>query len=108
MFDRWRDPPGVKILVVRDQPVDVLTHLLWPEADRPMYLSPAPVRAHGLAVPSIAHGNLVAWVRRTSGTWLAVVNVEGRSHDGQSAVTMTLWCPRHAVRPAAAPRRASP
>jgi hypothetical protein len=99
VFDDWHDPPGVKILVTRDQPVEVMITQLWPEAGRAMFLSPAPIRAYGLYVPSIARGRLVAWMRRTSGTWLAVVNIDASSPDGRSTVTMTLWCPAHTVRP---------
>ncbi|SCX15316.1 MULTISPECIES: hypothetical protein [Mycobacteriaceae] len=97
MFDTWRNP---RTLILRDEPVEVLTNHVWPDALGAMSLAPADVRNHGLYVDAIARGRLLAWVRRSNGVWLAVVQIEGRSRDGQSSLTMTLWVLPNAVRPA--------
>jgi hypothetical protein len=96
VFDAWRDP---RMLVVRDEPVEVLTNNVWPDALGAMTQAPYEVRNRGLHVDSIAPGRLLAWVRRSNGVWLAAVQIEGRSRDGQSSLTMTLWVLPHAVRP---------
>lgn len=83
---------------LRDEPAKVLTQNLWPGLGETG--ASREVRAHGLHIDAVADGRLIAWVRRTTGMWLAVVEVEGRSADGRASVPMTLWCPRNAVRAA--------
>ncbi|TDZ82784.1 hypothetical protein DE4585_01576 [Mycobacteroides salmoniphilum] len=97
MFDSWKGPPGVEIYRPIDRPVVVLTHqvLLGETGSRQMTLSPTPARRHGLVVESLHAGRQLAWVRRNTGGWLALVTIEARTADGLNSLTMDLWLQRH-------------
>lgn len=81
--------------------MQVNIHIVWPHGERgnTNSLAPLAVRQHGSHIDTLAEGRLVAWVRRSSGAWLAVVEVPASSASGQSSVTLTLWVPPNAVKP---------
>lgn len=96
MFDHW-DSCVVRL---RDEPVHVDIHKMWPYlAGQSVSLAPRDARRHGLRIDTFQPGRLVAWVRQTSGAWLAVVESTAHSGDGTAEVPMTLWTPAQAVRP---------
>ena len=39
----------------------------------------------------------IAWIRRSDGGWLAVVEMPARSANGRSRLAMQLWLPPEAV-----------
>lgn len=93
MFDSWH-PSVVRL---RDEPVRIDFHKLWPGLDSSGF-APLEVRRRGLKLDALHPGRLVAWVRQSHGGWLAVVKTEARSADGSAVVPMTLWTPASAVR----------
>ena len=51
------------------------------------------VRGFGLRLEPRMSGTQRAWVRRSDGGWISVVDVAAASGNGQSRVNMTLWLP---------------
>ena len=86
MFDN-RDPAVVRS---RDDPVLIDTHKLWPVS-----CSPSACSARR-GIPPWPPGGVDT--RRTSGGWLAVVEIEAHSGDGSAAMAATLLVPAGAVR----------
>ncbi len=42
-------------------------------------------------------GTQRAWLRRSDGSWIAVVDVQAASGNGHSQVSMTLWLPPEVI-----------
>lgn len=61
------------------------------------------VRSGGLLVEPRMPGHLIAWVRRSDGGWVAVVELEVSSANRRSRATATLWLPSGDVSPADEP-----
>ncbi|MGV0628580.1 hypothetical protein [Mycobacteroides chelonae] len=97
MFDTWENPPVGGIYRAVDRPVVVLTHqvLLGHTGSHQMTLSPPFARQHGLIIESLHPGRQLAWVRLSTGGWLALVTIEARTADGLNTLTMDLWLQRH-------------
>ncbi|WP_246241439.1 hypothetical protein [Mycolicibacterium madagascariense] len=57
------------------------------------------VRSEGLLVEPRMPGHLIAWLRRSDGSWIAVVEVELFSANRRSRTTATLWLPAGDVSP---------
>ena len=96
MFDSW----DRRVVHLRDESVLVDTLRMWPDlgtADS-VSLAPRDIRERGLRFEAFHPGRLVAWVRQTSGGWLAVVETTAHSGDGESSVPIVLWTPARAVR----------
>lgn len=53
-----------------------------------MSLSPLFARRHGLVIESLHSGRQLAWVRLSTGGWLALVTIEARTADGLNSLTM--------------------
>lgn len=88
-----------------DPPAPVLVDLrsVDPHAGRPAYRTVQPpslrVRASGLRLERDVEGYLLAWIRLADGQWRALVNVELRSANQQTILSMTLYVQPDAVRP---------
>lgn len=99
MFDDWVTVPGVEILWQLDRPVLVDTRKVWPTAHMP-FRPPTPrVQQHGANIKPRVEGRQVAWLRRNSGEYLALVVIAVRSADGASRMLMPLWVQCDAFRP---------
>lgn len=96
MFELWANSDGGIYRAV-DRPVVVLTHqvLLGHTGSHQMTLSPPFARQHGLIIESLHPGRQLAWVRLSTGGWLALVTIEARTADGLNTLTMDLWLQRH-------------
>lgn len=57
------------------------------------------VRSGGLCIKPRMPGHLIAWLRRSDGGWVAVVELEVCSANERSRVTATLWVPASDVSP---------
>lgn len=97
MFESWVNAPGGEIYRPIDRPVLVLTHqvLAGDAGSHQMSLSPLFARRHGLVIESLHSGRQLAWVRLSTGGWLALVTIEARTADGLNSLTMDLWLQRH-------------
>lgn len=97
MFDFWENPPEGGTYLAVDRPVVVLSHqvLLGDTGSHQMALSPPFARQHGLIIESLHPGHQLAWVRLSTGGWLALVTIEARTADGLNTLTMDLWLQRH-------------
>ncbi|CAM01439.1 hypothetical protein [Saccharopolyspora erythraea] len=66
-------------------------------------LYPRPERARpfpeGWDVQAVVPGDLLAWRRTTTGTWIAEVQYRIRRGDDSEGVRHTAWIPAEAVRP---------
>lgn len=99
MFDSWVNPPGVEICRRVDRPVQMFGTGLWCRPGQSsLSLAPGDVRAHGLKIGAFHPGQQVAWVRLSSGGWLAVVRVELSTADGSNTVDTALWLQPHQLR----------
>ena len=59
------------------------------------------VRSGGLFIEPRMPGQLIAWLRRSDGSWVAVVELELSSANRCSRATATLWLPGGDVSPVA-------
>ncbi|MGH3956498.1 MAG: hypothetical protein ACRDTI_20930 [Mycobacterium sp.] len=99
MFDDWGESPDGKILRRVDRPVVVFTNQVWPlPGSNSVSLAPPEAKRRGLQIRSMQPGRQVAWVRQSTGEWLACVLADVSTADGQSKVTMQLWLQRHMFR----------
>ena len=57
------------------------------------------VRSGGLFIEPRIPGHLVAWLRRSDGSWVGVVEHELSSANQRSRVAATLWVPAGDVSP---------
>lgn len=106
MFDDWvPDSSGGLTLfrVERDVQIDMWRVVPPTRFDKfrsdqvPMWL-----KCGGLQIEPVMRGRQLAWVRRTTGGWLAVCEVVACSPNGRSHLTMQLWLPPdvvHAIAP---------
>ncbi|MEU9807020.1 hypothetical protein [Mycobacterium sp. NPDC050853] len=97
MFDHWENPSEIEIYRPVDRPVVVHTHqvFLGDVGSHQMNLGPPSAQKHGLVIESLHAGRQLAWVRRSTGEWLALVVVEVATADGLNNLTMQLWLQRH-------------
>ncbi|WP_235718646.1 MULTISPECIES: hypothetical protein [Mycolicibacterium] len=58
------------------------------------------VRSGGVFIEPRMPGRLIAWLRRSDGSWVAVVELELSSANQRSRATATLWLPAGDVSPA--------
>ena len=56
------------------------------------------IKAGGLHLDYEMPGRQLAWVRRSDGSWIAVVELTAQSGNQRSSLTATLWLPPGAVR----------
>lgn len=92
MFDNW--PPellGYRTLHHVDRPVWINTARAFPPGPLRRDQIPMWTKAGGLHLEPWMPARQTAWLLRDDGTWLAVVELEARSGNGKSAVTMQLW-----------------
>ncbi|MCT7371959.1 hypothetical protein [Mycolicibacterium llatzerense] len=104
MFDEWvaNSPGGYPTLFEVSRAVEVDMWKVMPpnrfdefRSDRvPMWL-----KCDGLSIEPTMRGRLVAWVRKTTGGWVCVVEVPACSANGKSRLTMQLWLPPDVVHP---------
>ncbi|AWG62842.1 hypothetical protein [Mycobacteroides abscessus] len=80
-----------------DRAVVVLANqvLLGDIGSHQMTLSPRCAREHGQTIQSLHLGRQLAWVRLSTGDWLALVVIEAHTADAVNSLTMTLWLQRH-------------
>lgn len=60
---------------------------------------PPSVRSGGLFIEPRMPGYLIAWLRRSDGGWVAVVELEVSSPNQRSRATATLWLPAGEISP---------
>lgn len=92
VFERWSSNPRFPTLKKLYRTVYVDMHQALPGSVggfvRNRNLS---VRAEGLRLEAWMRGHQIAWIRTHDLHWIAVVQVEARSENEMSSVTMTLW-----------------
>ncbi|SIM00478.1 Uncharacterised protein [Mycobacteroides abscessus subsp. abscessus] len=100
VFDNWECSPEGGVYHPTDRPVVVHTHsvFLAEIGGHQMSLSPPFARQHGLVIESLHAGRQLAWVRLSTGAWLALVTIEAQTADGLNSLTMDLWLQRHQFR----------
>jgi len=98
MFEQWRQSDQYRTLCPVDRPVMIDTNKALP-AGRARRADELPLwlKSGGLSLEPWMPGQQVAWVRRATGGWLAVVLMEAGSANGQSRVTMQLWLDPEAI-----------
>jgi len=93
MFDQWRISDEYPTLFLLSRPVWVDTARVLPGSGIRQDELPLWVRAGGLRLEPRVSGTQRAWVRRSDGGWISVVDVAAASGNGQSRLNMTLWLP---------------
>ncbi|WP_232076849.1 hypothetical protein [Mycobacterium gallinarum] len=81
------------------RPVWVHTGRALPASGARMDELPLWVRSGGLLIEPRMLGRLVAWLRRSDGGWVAVVEVDVSSPNRRSCATATMWLPAGDVSP---------
>lgn len=79
-----------------DRPVTVNTSWPPPSGARRDELAMW-IKASGLHLDHEMQARQLAWVRRSDGLWLAVVELTAHSSNARSSVTATLWLPPGAI-----------
>lgn len=97
MFESWRNAPDYPTLFPVNRPVMVDTTLVLPPNTVRRDELPLWVKSFGLQLNPQLPGIQRAWVRRSDGAWVAVVEVEAASGNGHSKMNATLWLPPTAV-----------
>jgi hypothetical protein len=97
MFDEWRLSDEYPTLFLLSRPVWVDTARVLPASGIRQDELPLWVRASGLRLEPRMAGTQRAWVRRSDGGWISVVDVAAASGNGQSRVDMTLWLPPEVI-----------
>ncbi|MFZ2241677.1 MAG: hypothetical protein WAV90_19345 [Gordonia amarae] len=91
MFDNWVGDPTYSTLVRMDREVAVFAAQALPcSVSAPADTLPLWVRAGGLRIEAHMAARQVAWVRRATGGWLAVVLMPAASDNGRLRVTLPL------------------
>ncbi len=97
MFDTWENIDGYRTLFPCDRPVIVNTSWLPTSGTRRDKLAMW-IKSSGLQLDHEMPARQTAWVRRSDGSWLAVVELTAHSSNGRSSLTATLWLPPEAIR----------
>lgn len=91
MFDSWVSDPDWPTLVKQDRPVAVYADQALPSsANTPADELPLWVKAGGLRVEAHMLARQVAWIRRASGGWIAVVLMPAASSNNRLRLTLPL------------------
>ncbi len=99
MFDDWQRSSEYPTLFPVSRPVWVNTARPLPGSGARMDEVPLWVRSGGLFIEPRMPGQLTAWLRRSDGSWVAVVELELSSANRRSRATATLWLPAGDVSP---------
>ena len=92
MFDKWvRELLGYRTLHYVDRQVWVSTARAFPPAGTRRDKLPLWQKAGGLALEPWMPARQLAWLLRSDGTWLAFVELEARSGNNKSGLSMQLW-----------------
>lgn len=91
MFDIWMGDPSYPTLVPVDREVAVYASEALPcSVATPADQLPLWVKAGGLRIEAHMVARQVAWVKRASGGWLAVVLMPAASSNGRLRLTLPL------------------
>lgn len=92
MFGNWaRELLGYRTLHHVDRPVWINTARAFPRGRLRRDQIPMWTKAGGLHLEPWMPARQTAWLLRDDGTWLAVIELEARSGNNKSSVTMHLW-----------------
>lgn len=92
MFDNWeRELLGYRTLHHVDRPVWINIARAFPPAGTRSDQLPLWQKAGGLALEPWMPARQLAWLLRSDGTWLALVELEARSGNNKSRLSMQLW-----------------
>lgn len=97
MFETWENIDGYTTLFPCDRPVMVNTGWLPASGTRRDKLAMW-IKSSGLHLDYEMPGRQIAWVRRSDGSWIAVVELTAHSGNKRSSLTATLWLPPGAIR----------
>lgn len=96
MFESWAMSAEYPILFEVDRDVLVnVAGLSPPTAVRKDKL-PLWVKSSGLLLDPEMPARQLAWIRRSDGGWIALVQLTAKSANRQSQLTMDLWLPPNA------------
>jgi hypothetical protein len=99
MFDGWTVSDEYPTLFLLSRPVWVDTARVLPASGIRQDELPLWVRASGVRIEPRIRGRQTAWLRRSDGGWLAVVEVSAASANGQSQISTTLWLTPEMISP---------
>lgn len=92
MFENWvRELLGYRTLHRLDRKVWINTARAFPPAGTRRDHLPLWQKAGGLALEPWMPARQLAWLLRADGTWLALVELEARSGNNKSRLSMQLW-----------------
>ncbi len=92
MFDHWaRELLGYRTLHHVDREVWINTARAFPPAGTRRDQLPLWQKSGGLALEPWMPARQLAWLLRDDGTWLALVELEARSGNNRSRLSMQLW-----------------
>lgn len=101
-FEDWPESFTPAMRIVVDPPRPVIVDLAAVIQTRPAHFRadavPMKVRFGGLRLADTTPGRLHAWARVSDGTWLGLVSFEIPTGNRQGKLTLTQWCPDHALR----------
>lgn len=97
MFEFWEDSSEFPTLFRVDREVRVNAARVFPATGIRKDKLPMWVKACGLLLEPAMLARQVAWIRRSDGGWLAVVEMAANSANGRSRVVMQLWLPPEAL-----------
>lgn len=100
MFDEWTVSDEYPTLFLLSRSVWVDTARVLPASGIRQDQLPLWVRGCGLRVEPRILGRQTAWLRRSDGGWLAVVEVSAASSNGQSRISTALWLTPEVISPA--------
>ena len=97
MFDRWQNSGEYPTLFQVNRQVWVDMPRVLPTSGIRQDELPLWVKSYGLRLEPRMSGTQRAWLRRSDGSWIAVVDVQAASGNGHSQVSMTLWLPPEVI-----------
>lgn len=97
MFEEWENIEGYPTLFSCDRPVVVDTSWLPASGTRRDELAMW-IKSGGLQLDYKMPGQQRAWIRRSDGSWVAVVELTAHSGNRRSSLTATLWLPPGAIK----------
>jgi hypothetical protein len=99
MFDSWESSGQFATLFRVDREVRVDVARVFPATATRKDELPLWVRAGGLQLEATMAARQVAWIRTSTGGWVAYVQMPAASGNGRSRLTMDLWVPADALSP---------